>query len=634
MLDIIFPVLMVVVVAFVVIMGILGLFQAFYKKVDQGEALIVNNMSKVPSVHFTGAMVLPVIHRAEKMRISVIPLQIDRRGKNGLICKDNYRADISIGLYLRVNETADDVLRVAKSVGVVRASDRSAVDELFNAKFSEALKTVGKQFNFVELFEKRQEFREAIVELIGADLNGYILEDVAIDYLEQTPVSELDPNNVMDSDGIRRIKEITEENRVKTNILERDAEVAIEERNTAAFEQQEALRKSQAEFKARTDREIAELTSKELALENTAHEQQRRESEIARTEAQKAIDIAEEERHREQELAAKAREKAIAVEEVAIQSATELEHINRERRVEEQRIEKDKVLEVKQKEIADIQAERIQVESRVAEEEENILSMRNRENAKRSKETVVITAEAKAEQVLIEQVESAKAEQESAKLRKAAMIELAEGEKAKAAAPGLAQAQIREADAGASRAVAEAEAFGRSEAAKAERLEGETRAKNEQDMLLAQAKGEEELGNAKASAALRMAEAEAEGITKKAEAYERMDESSREFEVMNRNLDIHRDETMARIDANVLISQAQAKAMGEALANAKMEFIGGDGDVFNKIAQGIGYGRAADHFMKNASSMTPFVSSMMEKIMNGGSSGRLKSDSTSPDTAE
>jgi len=628
MLDWIMPVLTIVGASFVAIMGILALFNAFYKKVDQGEALIVNNMSMVPSVHFTGAMVLPVIHRAEKMRISVIPLQIDRRGKNGLICKDNYRADISIGLYLRVNETPDDVLRVAKSVGVARASDKMAVDELFNAKFSEALKTVGKKFNFVELFEQRQEFRQAIVELIGADLNGYVLEDVAIDYLEQTPVGELDPNNIMDSDGIRRIKEITEANRVATNVLERDAEVAIGERNTAAFEQKEALRKNQAETKARTDREIAELSSKELARENAAHEDQRRASELARTEAQKAIDIAEEERHREQELAAKAREKAIAVEEVAIQSATELEHINRERRVEEQRIEKDKVLEVKQKEIADIQAERIQVEARVAEEEENILSMRNREDAKRSKETVVITAEAKADQVRIEQVESAKAEHQSAELRKAAMIELAEGEKAKAAAPGLAQAQVREADAIASRAVAEAEAFARSEAAKAERLEGETHAKNEEDMLLARAKGEEELGNAKAAAALKMAEAEAEGITKKAEAYEHMDESSREFEVMNRNLDIHRDETMARIDANVRISEAQAKAMGEALANAKMEFIGGDGDVFNKVAQGIGYGRAADHFMKNASSMTPFVSSIMEKIMQGGSAGKLQSGDT------
>ncbi|MBD3639552.1 MAG: hypothetical protein HUJ18_01030 [Marinobacter sp.] len=634
MLEWILPVMMFIGVAFVTLLGILLLFKAFYRKVDQGEALIVNTLAKTPGVHFTGAMVLPVIHRAERMRISVIPLQIDRRGKNGLICKDNYRADISLGLYLRVNETPNDVLRVAKSVGVARASDKEAVDELFNAKFSEALKTVGKKFNFVELFEKRQEFRQEIVKLIGDDLNGYVLEDVAIDYLEQTPVDQLDPYNIMDSDGIKRIKEITERNRVATNNLERDAEVAIAERDTTAFEQKEALRKAQSETEARTNREIAEIDSRETARKNKAHEEQRQQSELAKTEAQKAIDIAEEEREREKQLAAKAREKAIAVEEVAIQSATELEHINRERRVEEERIEKDKVLEVKQKEIADIQAERIQVESRVAEEEENILTMRNREEARRNKETVVISAEAKAEEGRVEQVEGAKAEQESAQLRKAAMIELAEGEKAKAASHGLAQAQIREANAAASRKEAEAEAYARAEAAKAERQEGESRAKNEEDMLLARAKGEEELGNAKAAAALKMAEAEAEGITKKAEAYERMDESSREFEVMNRNLDIHKEETLSRIEANVRISEAQAKAMGDALANAKLEFIGGDGDVFNKVAQGIGYGRAADHFMKNASSMTPFVSSIMEKIMNGGTRGKIESDSESADTRD
>ena len=38
---------------------------------------------------------------------------------------------------------------------------------------------------------------------IGKDLNGYALEDIAIDYLEQTPLETLDPNNVLDAEGIR-----------------------------------------------------------------------------------------------------------------------------------------------------------------------------------------------------------------------------------------------------------------------------------------------------------------------------------------------------------------------------------------------------------------------------------------------
>ena len=163
------------------VVAVLALFKAFYIKVDQGNALIVNDMSTSPKVYFTGAMVLPVIYKKEIMKISVITLEIDRRGKDGLICRDNLRADINVAFYLRVNETAQDVLKVAKAVGVDRASNKDAVNELFNAKFSEALKTVGKKMDFLELFENRIQFRDRIIEVIGEDLNGYVLEDVAIE---------------------------------------------------------------------------------------------------------------------------------------------------------------------------------------------------------------------------------------------------------------------------------------------------------------------------------------------------------------------------------------------------------------------------------------------------------------------
>ena len=168
------PFLIGVAVLLVALLGLAGLFKAFYRKVDQGVALIVNDMSSTPKVHFTGALIIPVLYRAELMRISLITLQIDRRGKEGLICRDNMRADIAVAFYLRVNETQADVPRVAKAIGADRASDKHAVDELFNAKFSEALKTVGKKFDFTELFEKRQEFRDEIIAVIGNDLNGYV----------------------------------------------------------------------------------------------------------------------------------------------------------------------------------------------------------------------------------------------------------------------------------------------------------------------------------------------------------------------------------------------------------------------------------------------------------------------------
>ncbi len=259
----------------VLLLGVAGLFKAFYRKVDQGVALIVNDMSSTPKVHFTGALIIPVLYRAELMRISLITLQIDRRGKEGLICRDNMRADIAVAFYLRVNETQADVLRVAKAIGADRASDKHAVDELFNAKFSEALKTVGKKFDFTELFEKRQEFRDEIIAVIGNDLNGYVLEDVAIDYLEQTPKALLDQFNILDAQGIRKITELTAAQNVVTNELEQNEKLAITKKNVEAREALLALERQQAEAEARQKREIETIRAREEAETAKVQEEQR-----------------------------------------------------------------------------------------------------------------------------------------------------------------------------------------------------------------------------------------------------------------------------------------------------------------------------------------------------------------------
>ena len=74
-------------------------------------------------------------------------------------------------------------------------------------------------FDFEDLYTQRQEFKDQIIEIIGTDLNGYSLEDAAIDYLEQTPLEALDPENILDAEGIRSITELTAAKNVETNLL-------------------------------------------------------------------------------------------------------------------------------------------------------------------------------------------------------------------------------------------------------------------------------------------------------------------------------------------------------------------------------------------------------------------------------
>ena len=312
----------IVLIIFILMMGFLALIKAFYVKVEQGTALIVNNLKAKPKVSFTGSMVLPVIHKKELMRISLITLEVDRRGKDGLICKDNMRADITVAFYLRVNETADDVLKVAKSIGAARASNKEAVNELFNAKFSEALKTVGKQIEFVQLFENRLQFREKIVEVIGDDLNGYVLEDVAIDYLEQTPKAALDPSNIMDAEGIKKITEITAEQNVRTNILERDEELAITKKNVETKEALLELEKQEKDAIARQEREVLSIQAREEAETVRIQEEERKKAEETTIRVNQDLSVQKENQQREIEVAEQNRLRAVAIEEEKVVRAS------------------------------------------------------------------------------------------------------------------------------------------------------------------------------------------------------------------------------------------------------------------------------------------------------------------------
>ncbi len=220
----------------VILLGCFVLFAKFYHKVEQGHVMIINTLRAEPEVTFTGGMVYPIIHKREMMEISLKTIEIDRLGKDGLICQDNIRADIKVTFFLRVNKTAQDVLKVAQAVGCVRASNQETLENLFSAKFAEALKTVGKSMDFVELYQARDRFRDDIIRQIGNDLSGYVLEDAAIDYIEQTALDKLDGHNILDAQGIKKITELTAIENIRTNELKRDEEMRIKKKNVETRE--------------------------------------------------------------------------------------------------------------------------------------------------------------------------------------------------------------------------------------------------------------------------------------------------------------------------------------------------------------------------------------------------------------
>ncbi|MGW0775949.1 SPFH domain-containing protein [Streptomyces sp. NPDC002835] len=579
--------------------GLLLIVTRLFRKVEQGKALIVSKMRKV-DVTFTGQVVLPVLHKAETMDISVKTIDITRTGRDGLICRDNIRADIRISFFVRVNKTAEDVIKVAQAIGTARASDKETLQDLFNAKFSEALKTVGKQMDFTDLYTKRNELRDRIIQLIGTDLNGYSLEDAAIDYLEQTPLSQLDPSNVLDAQGIRKITEMTSVEHVRTNEFQRTEEKEITRQNVDAREAILELERRQADAEIKQRREIDTVRAREEAETARVMEEERLRAQSAFLRTEEQLGVQRENQAREVAVAEKNRERVIAIESERIEKDRMLEVIARERETALTRIAADKEVEAEKRDIAEVVRERVAVDRTVAEQEESIKRLRAVEEAERERQAIVIAAEAEAQERLVKDIKAAEAAEQAAVHRAAeevtlaearvksadldarAKLRLAEGIQAEAAAAGLAAVQVREKEADA------IEKAGRAEA-------GATQAR-----LLAEAEGVRAKGAADAAAIGDKLKAEAEGLTEKAAAMAALDEASRGHEEYRLRLEAEKDIRLAGIDVQRQVAEAQATVLAAGLESADISIVGGESVFFDRLMSSISLGKSVDSFMEHS----------------------------------
>jgi len=586
-------------------MGTLVLVTRFYRKVDQGTALIINKVKGEPVVSFTGGVVVPIFYRAENMDISVKTVELDRRGADGLICEDNIRADIKVTFFVRVNKTEDDVLKVAQALGCQRASQQDVLEELFVAKFSEALKTVGKSMEFEKLFTMRDEFKDRIIQVIGTDLNGYVLDDAAIDFLEQTPLASLDPKNILDAQGIRKITEITTAQNIMTEERLQAERMELKRLKVDADEKVFEQERRHADALAKKDREVATVQSREAAETKKVAAEEHQRAEAARIKSAEAIQIAELTRQRQVEVADKDRERVVAIKTEQVEKDRQLEVISREREVELVHISKEKAVEEKKKEIAEVVRTRIAVDKNVAEEEERIKDLRMTAEAKRLHDVKVIEAEATAQEDLIKNIKAAEASEKAAEfaaketvviaeadfkaadIAAKAKIRLAEGVQAEEAASGLAAVKVKEAN------------------AVAIEKEGLAQAKVTIETLTAQAEGEEKLGLAKAKVVLEggTAEAtvareklaaEAAGINEKAEAMKALEGKGWDHEEFRLKLETIRTLQLQELETRRQIAEAQAQVMGTAMSAADIKIVGGDGQFFDRFVKAVSLGQSLD----------------------------------------
>ena len=603
---------MVIGAALIVIIAGAVVFSMFYRKAQRGQALIKTGVGGT-KVSFNGMTVIPVLQRLETIDISLKRVEIDRTAKNGLICKDNMRADIKVAFFVRVNQTEDDVLRVAQSVGCERASNTDEIRTLFDAKFSEALKTVGKRFDFTELYEERETFRDEIIKIIGTNLNGFVLDDAAIDYLEQTPIEALDPDNILDAQGIKKITELTATQAKLSNNIQRDKEKVIKQQDVEAREAILELERQLAETEAKQMREVESVKAREEAETMKVREEERQKGQRARIAADEEIEVATQNKDRQVLVAQRNKERTDVVEVERVKRDQELESIERERVTMLKSIEKEKAVEVEKKLIQDVIKERVAVEKLVVIEQERIKDTEAFAGADRAKQVMVTQAEALAQEELIRKVKEAEGTQEAAKLR--ADQDLYERVKSAEASKKSAELKAEEIV-----IAAEAEESASQKQSHAKQMMAEATAKEaaavglgEVEVMVATADATQKQGTADAEVSRLKFQAEAEGITKKAEAMKLLEEAGQSHEEFKLRLDKEKAVDLAGIHIQKDIAEAQARVMGEAMKSAKIEIIGGEGKFFEQIAGAISRGKSVDRMVSNSE----VLSDVKETFFNG-----------------
>jgi uncharacterized membrane protein YqiK len=451
----------------------------FYRRCGADEALVRTGSGGNKVVIGGGVTVYPILHQLLRVSLRSIKLSVERSGRNALVTRDKIRANVTTELYVKVEPIHDDVLAAARSFGEQNL-DEHAIGDLIEGKLTDALRSVAANQTFMDLHGQRKQFAESIQNALSEELkkNGLTLENVSITALAMVPVKDLDPQDVFDAEGLRAITESVQSNAEKTNLIQREKEIAIKLQNVEAKKRALSMEQAQAQAEADQGRRVAEYTATQSAEQAKTVYAQNQAQQEARIAQEQGIAVAQQARLQAEREAQIATEKAVEAATIAKQKAVQAAEIDKQKVIEAATIEKQRVVEsaeiVKQqavetahiaKQIAVTQSEeqaaraaalKAQAEADQQQAQQAILTVEETAMANRQKQIAVIKAEEQAQEARIgaeaaASVVRTEAQAEADRVRIAAEARASAAAQEAAAIRTLAEATQR-------RGVAEAEA--------------------------------------------------------------------------------------------------------------------------------------------------------------------------------
>lgn len=439
----------------VLIIGLVIAAAKLYTKTPSSRAFVRTGSGKAKVVLDGGAWVIPLLHELRWVSLETMRIEVSRNAEAALITGDKLRADVSAEFYIRVEPTEQQILAASRSLGS-RSMAEEEVDSLIAPKLISALRSVAAQKTLMELHEKRDDFADAVQEIVKNELdeNGLLLETVTISNLDASTFRSDD--NYFDAQGVSHITETIQKAARRKNEIEQNTKEEIARKNVETRKQILLLEQEESEaelaneleinrMRIEQQRQIESETAEKLASQERVKLEQQQSVEstkIAQDLTVKDTRINSEIRLIERD---KEKDTAAALAKVAVEKA----RLKAEIEIVEQNKDKDIVAAQAQSEVINKERERLKAEAEREKARQEVVTVEEVERARRQAAIEIIEAETLAQQEQIaKQTEievaatriqrEAQAKFEASDLEAKAMERLAKAEleKAKANAEG------------------------------------------------------------------------------------------------------------------------------------------------------------------------------------------------------
>ncbi|MDH5410767.1 MAG: SPFH domain-containing protein, partial [Alphaproteobacteria bacterium] len=278
--DMFMPIVGAVAVIVVMLIVVGMIFSRLYTRASKEISFVRTGAGGQKVVMNGGALVFPVLHEVIPVNMNTLRLEVRRANEQALITRDRMRVDVLAEFYVRVQPTTDSIAAAAQTLGR-RTMEPSALKELVEGKFVDALRAVAAEMTMEELHEQRVDFVQKVQRAVSEDLlkNGLELESVSLTGLDQTNKEFFNPDNAFDAAGLTKLTEEIEDRRKRRNDIEQDTRVMMELKNLEAEQKSLQISRDTEFAKLEQRREIEVRMASQMADIASQQAGRRREAE-------------------------------------------------------------------------------------------------------------------------------------------------------------------------------------------------------------------------------------------------------------------------------------------------------------------------------------------------------------------